>query len=152
MPSSELIHLWKDPFVEMSDVLLERAEERLAEGSGRLTNHSARGRRRQRLVGVEGEGAGQKVSPPRVSEKVQGKRAATDEMACKKRKTAGVAPHKPGGISLGGDQTTRTWSAAMSKWSDDDGALVAPPPSTEVPPHSTCMEVQSEGGEGVPEQ
>ena len=41
-------------------------------------------------------------------EKVQGKRAVTDEPARKKRKTAGVAPRKPSGISLGGDQTTQT--------------------------------------------
>ena len=64
----------------------------------------------------------------------------------------GVAPHKTGNISLGGDQTTRTQSVAMFEWSDDDGALVAPPPSTEVPPRNTHVEVQSKGGEGVPEQ
>ena len=40
----------------------------------------------------------------------------------------------------------------MSEWSDDDGAPVAPPPSTEVPPRNTRAEVQSKGGEGVPEQ
>ena len=87
-----------------------------------------------------------------MSEKVQGKRVAIDELSRKKRKMAGVASRKPGGISLGGDQTTRTQSAAMSEWSDDDGALVAPPPSTEAPPCNTCAEVQSKGGEGVPEQ
>ena len=43
-----------------------------------------------------------------MSEKVQGKRAAVDETAQKKRKTVGVVPRKPGGISLGGDQTTQT--------------------------------------------
>ena len=64
----------------------------------------------------------------------------------------GVAPRKPGGISLGDDQATRTQSAAMSEWSDDNGAPVAPPPSTEAPPCNTRMEVQSKGGEGVPEQ
>ena len=47
-------------------------------------------------------------SPPSVSEKVQGKREAADELAQKKRKMAGAAPHKPGGISISGDQTTRT--------------------------------------------
>ena len=41
-------------------------------------------------------------------EKVQGKRATADELAWKKRKTIGVAPCKPSGISLGGDQTTQT--------------------------------------------
>ena len=40
----------------------------------------------------------------------------------------------------------------MSEWSDDDEALVAPPPSTEAPPRNTRTEVQSKGGEGVPEQ
>ena len=34
-----------------------------------------------------------------MSEKVQGKRAAADEPAQKKRKTAGAAPLKPGSIS-----------------------------------------------------
>ena len=49
---------------------------------------------------------GQRV--PLVSEKVWGKRAATNEPVRKKRKTMGVALRKPGGISLSGDQTTRT--------------------------------------------
>ena len=89
---------------------------------------------------------------PLVLEKVQGKRVVTDEPGQKKRKTTGVAPRKPGGISLGGDQTTRTWSVAMSEWSDDDGASVAPTPSTKAPPCNMCVEVQSKGGEGVPEQ
>ena len=100
----------------------------------------------------KGRDAGRKESPPWVLEKVQGKRVARDELAQKKRKTAGVAPHKPSGISLGGAQTTRTQSAAVSEWSDDNGAPVVPPPSTEAPPHNTHTEVQSEGGEGVPEQ
>ena len=91
-------------------------------------------------------------SPSPVSEKIWGKRAAVDEPAQKKRKMAGAAPLKPGGISLGGDQTTRTQSAAMSEWSDDNEVPVAPPPSTEVPPRNTRVEEQSKGGEGVPEQ
>ena len=40
----------------------------------------------------------------------------------------------------------------MSKWLDDDRAPVAPPLSTEAPPHNTHAEVQSKGAEGVPEQ
>ena len=92
-----------------------------------------------------------RIVPP-VLEKVQGKRAVTDELARKKRKTAGVNHRKPGDISLGGDQTTRTRSAAMSEWSDDDGALVAPSLSTKAPPRNTRMEEQSKEGEGVPEQ
>ena len=64
----------------------------------------------------------------------------------------GVAPRKPDGISLGGDHTTWTQSAVMSEWSDDDGAPVAPPLSTEAPPRNMHMEVQPKGGEGVPEQ
>ena len=40
----------------------------------------------------------------------------------------------------------------MSEWSDDDGTPVAPPPSTEAPPHNTRVEVQSKGGEEVPER
>ena len=83
-------------------------------------------------------------------ENVQGKRAAIDELA-RKKKTVSVSPHKPGGISLG-DQTIRMQSAAMSEWLDDDKALVAPPPSTKASSHSTRVVVQSEGGEGVPEQ
>ena len=80
-----------------------------------------------------------------MSEKVRGKRVAADEPAWKKRKTAGAIPRKPGGISLGGDQTTRTRSAVMSEWLDDNEALVAPP-------LSTCTEEQPKGGEGVHEQ
>ena len=40
----------------------------------------------------------------------------------------------------------------MSEWSDDDGAPVAPPPSTKAPPRNTHVEVQSKGEEAVPEQ
>ena len=87
-----------------------------------------------------------------MSEKIWGKRAAVDEPAQKKRKMAGAAPLKPGGISLGGDRTTQTRSATMSEWSDDDEVPVAPPLSTDVPPCNTLVEGQSEGGEGVPEQ
>ena len=83
---------------------------------------------------------------------VRGKKAATDEPTQKKRKMAGAVPRKPGGISLGGDQTTWTWSAAMSEWSDDDEVPVAPPPSTKAPPRNTRLEEQLKGGEGVPEQ
>ena len=53
-------------------------------------------------------------------EKIQGKRAATDEPARKKMKIAAVGPLKPGGISLGGDQTTQTRRTAVLEWSDDD--------------------------------
>ena len=42
-------------------------------------------------------------SPSLVLEKIRGKRAAVDEPAQKKRKTAVTAPLKPGGLSLGGD-------------------------------------------------
>ena len=79
------------------------------------------------------------------------KRAAADELARKKRKTAGAAPRKPGDISLGSYHATWTQSAVMSEWLDDDGALVAPPPSTEVPPRNTRVEEQSKGGEEVPQ-
>ena len=91
-------------------------------------------------------------SPSLVSEKVQGKRAAVDEPARKKRKTASAAPLKLGGISLGGDQTTRMWSTAMFEWSDDDEVPVAPPQSMKVPPRTARVEEQSRGGEGVPQQ
>ena len=37
-----------------------------------------------------------------------GEKAVIDELAHKKRKTASAAPRKPGGISLGGGQTTQT--------------------------------------------
>ena len=62
-----------------------------------------------------------------------------------------VAPRKPGDISLGGSQTALTQSAAVFEWSDDDVAPVAPPLSTKAPSHSMRVEVQSEGGEGVPD-
>ena len=53
-------------------------------------------------------------------EKILGKRAAADKLARKKRKTAAAGPLKPGGISLGGDQTTQTRRTAVLEWSDDD--------------------------------
>ena len=87
-----------------------------------------------------------------MSEKIRGKRAAADKPTQKKRKMAGAAPLKLGGISLGGDRTTRTRSAAMSEWSNDDGAPVAPPPSMKAQPCTTRAEEQSKGGEGIPEQ
>ena len=63
-------------------------------------------------VGVSSEFGGMDVgrteSPPPVLEKIRGKRPVADEPAQKKRKTAAIAPRKPGGISLGDDQTNRT--------------------------------------------
>ena len=50
-----------------------------------------------------GTDAGRTESSLVVTEKIQGKRAAADEPAQKKRKTAAAAPLKLGGISLGGD-------------------------------------------------
>ena len=107
-------------------------------------------------ISVSSESGGvdidQVESPPPASEKVQGKRPATDEPAQKKRKTAAVGPLKPGGISLGVDQTTRTRRTAVLEWSDDDETSVAPPPNTESPSHSTCAEEQVKKGKKVPEQ
>ena len=40
----------------------------------------------------------------------------------------------------------------MSEWLDDDETLVAPPPSTKASSRNTRVEVQSKGGEEVPEQ
>ena len=84
-------------------------------------------------------------------EKVRGKRAAADELTRKKGKTAATAPLKPGGISLGGDQTTQTQSTLMSKWLDDDEVPMAPPPSMKVPPRTTRVEEQLKEGEKVPQ-
>ena len=74
-----------------------------------------------------------------------------DELAWKKGKMADSAPLKSGGISLGGDQTTRTRSTMMFEWPDDDEVLVAPPPSIKAPPRSTRVGEQSKGGEEVPQ-
>ena len=63
-----------------------------------------------------------------------GKRAAEDELARKKRKTAGAASRKPSGISLGDDQTTRPRRTAVFDWSDDDEISTASLPSTTEPP------------------
>ena len=43
-------------------------------------------------------------------------------------------------------------NAAISEWSNDDEAPLAPPPSTKASSRNTRAEVQSKGGEGVPEQ
>ena len=63
-------------------------------------------------IGVSSDSGGTDVgrteSSPPVSEKAWGKRAAADEPAQKRRKMAGATPIKPGGISLGDDQTSRT--------------------------------------------
>ena len=40
----------------------------------------------------------------------------------------------------------------MSEWSNNDEALVTPPPSTKASSYNTRVEVQSKGGEGVPKQ
>ena len=63
-----------------------------------------------------------------------------------------VAPHKSGGISLGGNQIAQMQSAVVSEWSDDNDTPVAPPTSTKESSCNMHVEVQSEGGEGVPEQ
>ena len=64
----------------------------------------------------------------------------------------GAVPRKLGSISLGGDQTTWMRSAAMSEWSDDDGAPVAPPCACCMKALQCSEEELSKGGEGVPEQ
>jgi len=89
--------------------------------------------------------------PPGIGES-SGKRAAKDELAQKKRRAADVAPCKPIDISLGGDRTARTQSAAIFEWSDDDRAPIAPPPSTKASSRNTRAEVPSKGEEEVPEQ
>ena len=63
-----------------------------------------------------------------------------------------VAPRKLGSISLVGDRATQMQSTAISEWSDDDEAIVAPPSSTKASSRNTRVEVQSKGGEGVLEQ
>ena len=89
-------------------------------------------------VGVSLESGGMDVgrteSPPPVSEKIRGKRPAEDELAQKKRTTTAAAPRKPGGISLGDDQTTQTRRTVVFDWSDDDEVLMTPPLSTMEPP------------------
>ena len=92
------------------------------------------------------------VSPPLMSEKSWGKWAAVDEPAQKKRRTAAAAPCKPGGISLGGDQTTRPRRAAVIEWSDDDENLVAPALSVQTPSRITHVEEQPRGIDKVPKQ
>ena len=57
---------------------------------------------------------------------------------------------KPGGISLGDDQTSRTRRTAMFDWSDDDKVPKDPPRSMKEPPCSTPMGNQSRGGKEVP--
>ena len=99
-----------------------------------------------------GTDAGRSESLPLVSEKVRGKRAAADELVQKKRKTVATGHLKLGGISLGGNQTTQTWRAAVIEWSDDDKDPVAPPSSMQAPPRSTRVEEQSRGSKEFPEQ
>ena len=79
-------------------------------------------------------------------EKVRGKRAAANELAQKKRKMAAAVPLKRGGISLGGDRTTRPRRTAVLEWSDDNEDPVAPPPSVQE------TEIPAEQATGVPEQ
>ena len=95
---------------------------------------------------------GQTENSPPVSKKVRGKRAMADEPVRKKRKTVAASPLKPGGILLGGDQTTQQWRTTMLEWSDDDETLVAPLPSTKAPPRNTRAEEQARRGEEVLEQ
>ena len=65
---------------------------------------------------------------------------------------ATVAPRKLGGISLGGDQTTRPQRAAVIEWSDDDEDTIPPPPSVQTTSRSTRVEEQPRGSDEVPEQ
>ena len=83
-----------------------------------------------------GTDAGRTESLPLVSEKTRGKRAATDELAQKRRKMAAVAPLESVGISLGGDQITRMRRITVIERSDNEEILVAPLPSTKAPPRS----------------
>jgi len=110
---------------------------------------------KESFISISSESGGvdidQVESAPSASEKVQGKRPAADEPAQKKRKTATATPIKPGSISLGGDQTTRTRRTVVIEWSDDDEALVFPLLSTREPPRSTRAWDQSKVGEEVPE-
>ena len=98
------------------------------------------------FVGVSSDSGGANVdqveSPPPASEKVWGKRPAVDEPAQKKRKTAPSAPTKPCGISLGGDQATRTRRAAVIEWSDDDEDPVDILPGVQMSSRNTRMEEQ----------
>ena len=97
-----------------------------------------------------GTDAGRTESSPAVTEKIRGKRAAADEPAQKRRKTAAAAPLKWGGISLGGDQTTQPQRTMVLEWSDGDEDPVAPLLSTQTPPSSTHMEEQPRGSKEVP--
>jgi len=90
-------------------------------------------------------------SPPPVSEKIRAKGLVADEPTQKKRKTGAAAPRKPGGISLGNNQTTRMRNTAVFNWFDDDEVLTAPPPSMKGPPCGTRVVDQSGRGEEVPE-
>jgi len=65
---------------------------------------------------------------------------------------ATAAPHNPGGISLGGDQTTHPRRATVIEWSDDDKDTVPPPPSVQTTSHRTRVEEQPRGSDEVPEQ
>jgi len=86
-----------------------------------------------------------------MSEKTQGKRAAIDKLAHKKRKMAAAAPLRLGSISLGGDQTTRTCRTAVIEWSNGDKDQVGNPSRMQAPPCSTHTGDQLGGGEEVPE-
>ena len=99
-----------------------------------------------------GTNAGRTETSPLVTEKVRGKRAAADEPAQKKRKTAAAAPLKWGGISLGGNQATRPRRTVVLEWSDDDEDPVAPPPNMQAPPRSTCTDEQSRESVELPRQ
>ena len=55
-----------------------------------------------------GTDVGRTESSPPMSEKTQGKRAAADEPAQKRRKMVTAAPNNSGSISLSDDQTIRT--------------------------------------------
>ena len=64
VPSSELIHLWKDPFAGTSGVLLGRAEERLAKAMDAMPTTQLEEGDISASSKSEGEGAGWKESPP----------------------------------------------------------------------------------------
>ena len=65
---------------------------------------------------------------------------------------AAAAPRRLGGISLGGDQTSRPWRAVVMEWSDDDDNTVPPPPSMQTTSRRTRVEEQPRGSDKVLEQ
>lgn len=80
-----------------------------------------------------------------VYEKLQGKWLVEDEPSLKRKKVSGSSHHEEGGVNIGGPALPRRRRMVVSDSSNDNGAMVAPTPTTETPPSASRTRVEMRG-------